>query len=179
MSKKFGIDISVWQRGINFSKAKQEGVEFVVMRGMYGNCKDTEFENNYFKAKQENLCVGVYQWGRAVNPAQAREEAMLLYEHCLRGKQFEFPIFYDVEDSLLMNLGVEQLTEVIKVWAETLENLGYFVGVYMNQSAFNNEVNGKELSNLYTQWRAYWTNENNKPDCDLWQFRWRNKCYKK
>ena len=73
--KKFGIDISVWQKGINLSKAKNEGVKFAILRGMYGNEKDTEFETYYKNAKAIGLDVGVYQWGRAANVAQAREEA--------------------------------------------------------------------------------------------------------
>lgn len=170
MNKKFGVDISVWQKRIDFERLKSEGVEFVIARAMYGNAKDTEFESNYSKAKMSRVPIGCYQWGRASNPAQAREEAQILYEECLKGKQFEYPIYYDVEDSLLMKLGVQELTEVIKAWAEYLEDRGYFVGIYMNQSAFENEVNGKELQNLYSQWRAYWTTENNKPDCDMWQF---------
>ena len=170
MSKKFGVDISGWQKRIDFEKLKAEGVEFVIARAMYGNAKDTEFENNYFKAQSSKMPFGCYQWGRASNPAQAREEAQILYENCLKGKKFEYPIYYDVEDSILMNLGVQELTEVIKAWAEYLEDRGYFVGVYMNQSAFNNEVNGEELQKLYSQWRAYWTTENNKPNCDMWQF---------
>ena len=170
MSKKFGVDISGWQKRIDFEKLKTEGVEFVIARAMYGNAKDTEFENNYYKAQMSKMPFGCYQWGRASNPAQAREEAQILYENCLKGKKFEYPIYYDVEDSILMNLGVQELTEVIKAWAEYLEDRGYFVGVYMNQSAFNNEVNGEELQKLYSQWRAYWTTENNKPNCDMWQF---------
>ena len=170
MNKKFGVDISVWQKRINFETLKSEGVEFVIARAMYGNAKDTEFESNYFKAQSSKMAFGCYQWGRASNPAQAREEAQILYEECLKGKKFEYPIYYDVEDSIMMKLGVQELTEVIKAWAEYLEDRGYFVGVYMNQSAFNNEVNGEELKKLYSQWRAYWTTENNKPECDLWQF---------
>lgn len=170
MNKKFGVDISVWQKRIDFERLKSEGVEFVIARAMYGNAKDTEFESNYSKAKMSSIPIGCYQWGRASNPAQAREEAQILYEECLKGKQFEYPIYYDVEDSILMKLSVQELTEVIKAWSEYLENRGYFVGVYMNQSAFENEVNGKEIEKLYSQWRAYWTTENNKPNCDIWQF---------
>lgn len=169
--KRLGIDISVWQRGISFEKLKNEGVEFAILRAMYANGKDTEFENFYYRAKGVGIKVGAYQWGRAVNPAQAREEAQILYENCLKGKKFEYPIYYDVEDLLMINLSVSQLTEVIKAWAEYLEDRGYYVGVYLNQSAFKNEVNGAELERLYSQWRAYWTTENNKPEnIDMWQF---------
>lgn len=169
--KKFGIDVSVWQRGMDFNKAKNEGVEFVIMRGMYGNAKDTEFDTNYIKAKNVGLGVGVYQWGRAANVAQAREEAQLLIEHCLKGKIFEYPIYYDVEDTILLNKSKNETTEIIKAWAETIENAGYFAGIYMNQNCFENDVNGYELAELYSQWRAKWTTEDRMPNgIQMWQF---------
>lgn len=166
----FGIDISTWQKGMDLNKAKNEGVNFAIIRGMYGNAKDVHFEENYTKAKNAGLGVGCYQWGRAKNEAQAKEEAEILINYCLKGKQFEYPIYYDVEDSILINLSVEELTKVITAWAETLENAGYYVGIYMNQSAFNSEVNGEELAKKYSQWRARWTTKANKPDCQMWQF---------
>ena len=169
--KRFGIDVSVWQRGMDFVRAKNEGVEFVIMRGMYGNAKDTEFDTNYIKAKNAGLGVGVYQWGRAANVAQAREEAQLLVEHCLKGRIFEYPIYYDVEDTILLNKSKNETTEIIKAWAETIENAGYFAGIYMNQSCFENDVNGYELAELYSQWRAKWTTEDRKPiGVQMWQF---------
>ena len=171
MTKIFGIDISVWQRDMDLTKAKKEGVRFSIIRGMYGNAKDTSFENNYKKAKNAGLGVGIYQWGRAANEAQAREEAQLLVEHCLNGKLFEYPVYYDVEDSILLDKGVTETTNIIKAWAETIENAGYFAGVYMNQSCFDTEVLGNELAKLYTQWRAKWTNESKQPtNVAMWQF---------
>lgn len=171
MVKVFGIDISVWQRDMDLNRAKREGVKFAIIRGMYGNAKDTSFENNYKKAKNAGLGVGVYQWGRAANEAQAREEAQLLVEHCLNGKLFEYPIYYDVEDTILLEKGVRETTNIIKAWAEAIENAGYFAGIYMNQSCFDTEVLGSELAKLYSQWRAKWTNEAFQPQkVDMWQF---------
>lgn len=166
----FGIDISTWQNSMDLNQAKNEGVNFAIIRAMYGNAKDVHFESNYTKAKNAGLSVGAYQWGRAKNEAQAKEEAQIMIDYCLKGKQFDYPIYYDVEDSILINLSVEELTKVITAWAETLENAGYYVGVYMNQSAFNNEVKSEELAKKYSQWRARWTTKANKPDCQLWQF---------
>lgn len=168
--QKFGIDISVWQRGMSLESAKNEGVEFVIIRGMYGNAKDVEFENFYEQAKNVGLDVGVYQWGRAVNVAQAREEANLLIDKCLKGKKFEYPIYYDVEDKLILNLGIDEATDIVKAWSEVIEEKGYFAGVYTNQNTFDKEINGKELEKLYTQWRAKWTTINNRPNTPMWQF---------
>lgn len=170
MTKVFGIDISHWQSNMDLNRAKSEGVQFAIIRGMYGNAKDVSFEDLYTKAKNVGLGVGAYQWGRASNVAQAREEAQLFVNYCLKGKQFEYPIYYDVEDSILIKLSVEELTNVIDAWCEVIEANGYFAGIYMNQSCFNNEVKGNELAKKYSQWRAFWTTENKKPVCQMWQF---------
>lgn len=170
MTKVFGIDISVWQRGMKLATAKSEGASFVIIRGMYGNAKDVEFENFYREAKNCGLGVGVYQWGRAANVAQAREEAQLLIEHCLKGKILEYPIYYDVEDKILLDKGVRETSDIVKAWCETIESAGYFAGIYMNQTCFQYEVLGGELAELYSQWRAYWTTEDRKPICQMWQF---------
>ena len=45
--QKWGIDISTWQKGFNFDKAKAEGVEFIILRGAYSNSKDSCFEDFY------------------------------------------------------------------------------------------------------------------------------------
>lgn len=171
MIKKFGIDISYWQRGINISRLKNEKVEFVIVRAMYGNSKDLMFEEFYNQIKSNNIPLGVYQYGLAKNVAQAREEAQALINYCLKNKTFEYPIYYDVEDKILLNLGINETTDIVKAWCETIENAGYFAGIYMNENTYNREVYGSVLSNLYSQWRAKWTVENNKPiNVDMWQF---------
>lgn len=168
--ERFGIDISTWQRNMNLAQAKSEGVEFAIIRGMYGNAKDVHFESLYSKAKAQGLGVGAYQWGRACNVAQAREEAQLFVDNCLRGKQFEYPIYYDVEDNILIRLSVEDLTNVIIAWCDVIEANGYYAGIYMNQSCFNTEVKGSKLASRYTQWRALWSTKNHKPIAQMWQF---------
>lgn len=165
----FGIDISVWQRDINLSQAKAEGVNFTIIRGAYGNQKDTAFETLYQRAKANGLGVGVYWWTRAVNEAQAREEAQILIDNVLRGKQFEYPIYIDVEDSLLQNLGKSKVDSIITSALTTLEKAGYYAGFYMNRNWYNNYCNGASLSKRFTCWLAQWSSAevSNFP---MWQF---------
>lgn len=169
MSKLFGIDISVWQRDINLTQAKAEGVNFTIIRGAYGNQKDTAFETLYQRAKSNGLGVGVYWWTRAVNEAQAREEAQILIDNVLRGKQFEYPIYIDVEDSLLQNLGKAKVDAIITSALTTLEKAGYYAGFYMNRNWYNNYCNGASLSKRFTCWLAQWSSAevSNFP---MWQF---------
>ena len=169
MTKVFGIDISKYQKDMNLNQAKKEGVNFAIIRGMYGNKKDTSFESNYTKAKNAGLGVGVYWWTRAVNEAQAKEEAQILIDTCLKGKQFEYPIYIDVEDKLLSGLGKEKVDAIITSALETLENAGYYAGFYLNYDWYTNKCNGSELAKKYTVWLARWTSkeQNQYP---MWQF---------
>lgn len=165
----FGIDISVWQKDINLSQAKAEGVNFTIIRGAYGNKKDTAFETLYQRAKANGLGVGVYWWTRAVNEAQASEEAQILIDNVLKGKQFEYPIYIDVEDSLLQNLGKAKVDSIITSALTTLEKAGYYAGFYMNRNWYNNYCNGASLSKRFTCWLAQWSSAevSNFP---MWQF---------
>ena len=166
--RKFGIDISVWNKNMNISKAKAEGVEFVIIRGAYGNKKDTAYENNYNKCKSLGLPVGVYWWTRAVNEAQASEEAIALINNCLKGKQFEYPIYIDVEDKLLANLGKSKVDAIITSALTTLEKNGYYAGFYMNKDWYNNKCNGANLAKRFASWIAQWTSQNQ--TYPMWQF---------
>ena len=62
MDKKFGIDVSKWQGEFNFAKAKDEGVEFVILRGAYSTGKDTKFETYYNSCKSLQIPVGAYHY---------------------------------------------------------------------------------------------------------------------
>jgi LysM repeat protein len=166
----FGIDISVHQEGMSIAKAKAEGVKFVIIRGMYGNAKDTEFETHYKNVKAQGLGCGAYQWGRAKNKAQAKEEAELFIKHCLAGKQFDYPIYYDVEDTIMIALSKAQLTEVIETWCNTMESNGYFAGIYMSASTMASETDKAKLMKRYSSWIAAWCKEKDKPTCQMWQF---------
>lgn len=155
--RKFGIDVSKWQgTNFNFSKAKSEdGVEFVILRGAYAFSKDALFEKFYSKCKALNLPVGVYQYSMATTVSQAKEEAEYLYSNVLKGKQFELPIYIDVEDRKQLALAKDSLTEIVKAWCEYLESRGYFVGIYASTWTLMSEVNDAELTG-YSHWVAQW-----------------------
>jgi len=140
--KIFGIDISVYQKGISLSKAKNEGVKFAILRAGYtgyGNgvskAKDTEFETHYKNAKNNGLGVGAYWFSRATTYENGKAEAKYMYENCLKGKQFEYPIYIDVEDGYYQSkAGKTAVTDAIKGFCEYLEAKGYYVGIYANSN---------------------------------------------
>lgn len=171
--KKFGIDVSYVQKGFNFKKAKQEGVEFVIIRGAYSTSKDTQFESHYKKAKEQGFDVGVYLYTKATKESQAIEEAEALYKNCLKGKQFELPIYIDIESSTQKKLSKSTNTAIVKAFCEYLENKGYWVGVYSFKSFFDSYLNDNELQS-YAHWVAQWSTECTYKGKDgvlgMWQF---------
>lgn len=171
--REFGIDVSKWQGNFNFKKAKAEGVKFAILRGASGTSKDSKFETYYKQAKDQKLNVGVYLYTYAKNEAEARVEAEYLFNHCLRGKTFELPIYIDIEDKVQKSLSKAKNTAIVKAFCKTLEAKGYFVGVYASNYFFDTYLNDKELQG-YAHWVAQWSR-----NCDyegktgvlgMWQF---------
>lgn len=133
-----GIDVSQWQGVIDWGKVKTAGTQFALIRAGYGDTLsyprqiDTQFERNYSECKRLGIPVGVYFYCYAMNEAEAKREA----ECCLallKGKQFEFPIFYDVEEYDLFKSG--KTAEVCRAFVKVLEDAGYWVGIYTYRSA--------------------------------------------
>lgn len=52
-----GIDISKWQGDLNFTKVRDEGFDFAIIRAGSGTVADPMFETNYTKAKNSGMNV--------------------------------------------------------------------------------------------------------------------------
>lgn len=156
---KQGIDVSKWQVAINWPEVKLDGVQFAIIRAGIGNTakqKDPYFEANYKNAKAAGIELGAYWYSYAQSVAEAVQEAKACIE-CLKGKQFEYPIYFDVEDKVWYNVEDRKTkTEMCKAFCTTLENAGYFTGVYSFTAFFNAHLDVKELAKLYTIWLADW-----------------------
>lgn len=159
-----GVDISRWQKGIKIGDLKNAGYQFAILRGGYTGYgdlqkyKDECFEDFYSQSRRINFPVGVYYYSCASTENKGIEEANFLYENCLKGKIFEFPVYIDVEDDHRPLKDKKSLTDAIIAFCETLEEKGYFVGVYASLSWFTNHI---ETSRLYpyTKWVACWKKE--------------------
>lgn len=174
-TKTWGIDISRWQGDYNLTQAKAEGVKFVIVKGGGGDdglYKDSQFENNYKKAKNLGLPVGCYWFSKATTIAEAVKEAEYFYNNCLKGKQFELPVYMDVENKSMLNVGKANLTAIIKAFCDYLEEKEAWVGIYSSLSYFSSYMNDKDLQS-YAHWVACWGNSCNYPypnSFGMWQF---------
>lgn len=173
-----GCDISSFQNGISLANVKKDGAEFVIIRGGltgWGSSrvksKDACFEKFYKEAKQIGLPCGCYYYSCADSAKKGEEEAEFLYNNCLKGKQFEFPIYIDVEDEHWQLGKKNGVTDAIIAFCRYLEKKGFFAGVYSSTSWFENSIDTKRLE-AFSKWVADWRGK--KPTFkyngfDMWQ----------
>lgn len=152
-----GINVSAHQNRIDWGKVK---TDFAILRAGYGKLetqKDKQFENNYAGAKAAGIPVGAYWYSYAKTPEEARLEADICLK-VLKDKQFEYPIFYDVEEQTILSLGKEKVSSIIRAFLEEVEKAGYWVGLYMSASPLKIYVSDTILQR-YAIWVAQWSDK--------------------
>lgn len=153
MSK--GLDLSKWNGKVDFTAVKDAGYEFVILRAGYGkeiSQKDPRFEEYYRGARAVGLAVGAYWYSYATTVDGARREAETCLE-VLKGKSFDFPIYYDVEEKKQFSLGKDLLYAIVVKFLHTLEEAGYFAGLYMSKSPLTSYMPAN-IGKRFTLWVA-------------------------
>ncbi len=167
-----GIDVSKYNGSINWSEVKKSGIDFAILRagyGQYENQKDETFENNYAAAKKAGVKLGAYIYSYAKSAEDAKKEAAVFLKW-LKGKQFEMPVYYDVEENSQAKKGKAFVSLLIKNFCSVMENAGYFVGVYANKNWFENYIDD-ECKKRYASWVAQWAKKNTYNGAyGLWQY---------
>lgn len=178
-SGTLGIDVSKYQPSINWSSVKDSGVSFVIIRcGYRGSSTGVLVQDPYFTshikgAKAAGLKVGIYFFTTAVTEAEAIEEASMCAYLC-SGYGINYPVFIDCESSNrpgYNGMGVEQRTQIIKAFCNTIKSAGYTPGVYSNKTWFTEKINASALSG-YKIWLAQYNSAGPtyKGRYDLWQY---------
>lgn len=168
--KIFGIDISTWQKNYPYDKANAEGVEFAILRAGYGRTKDNQFETHYANAKRLGWGVGAY-WYMYATTVEAAEAEAKAFLKAIADKQFEYPIYLDIEDKTVRATGRDNCNAMVRAFGEIIEAAGYYFGVYSNVDWYKNVLSGAELNKDYDWWIASWSKGAPKGiNYGLWQF---------
>lgn len=169
-----GIDVSHWQKGLNLAQAKAEGnLDFVIIKAGDGKgadkgSKDSEFDNFYKQAKDAGLHVGAYYYCRFTDEASCDAEAQHFVK-LLVGKQFDMPVYADIEENSMYALGTEKLTALTVRFCEQIEKAGYFVGIYTSESSFKNRFKTYDIAR-FTFWVARWNKTGPNMTSPMWQY---------
>lgn len=157
-----GVDLSKHNGNIKIEDFKKAGYNFAILRGGYTGygskrpkAKDQKFEDYYAQAKKIGFPVGCYYYSCATSKQGGINEAEFLYENCLKGKQFEYPIYIDIEEERWQKNNKKGVTDAIIGFCETLENKGYYVGIYSSVYWFNTYIDSARIER-YSKWVAAW-----------------------
>lgn len=155
--KKLGIDISKHQGDINLTALKDK-VEFVIIRAGYSNSIDPKFERNYNLCKELGIPVGTYWYSYALNADAAKKEANT-FLNVLKGKQFEYPVYLDMEDAdgwkKKHGYNFDNSKAISETFCSIVEGAGYYTGIYASKSWFDTYLKGLDR---YNKWMAHWSN---------------------
>lgn len=132
-NNKIGIDVSKWQKEINWEAVKNSGIEFAIIRMGYQTDYDGEyvldpyFITNIENAKKVGLPVGVYFYSYAKNVNQALEQAKWVEEN-LKNYEIDLCVAFDWESWNSFNtagMSFNTINKVANTFLDNLEDAGY------------------------------------------------------
>ena len=162
-----GCDVSTWDDYNDWATASQY-VHFTIIRAGYGiGHIDDQYETNYANAKANGVKVGAYWYSYASSTSDAVQEAYSII-NVLQGKQFEWPIYYDIEEQSIFDAGIA--SDISRAFCDVLEANKYYCGIYSSTNAFDNYFDD-DVKTRYTIWLAHWDVEvpTYKGEYDVWQ----------
>ena len=159
---RLGIDVSKWNKTIDWDEVKEAGIEFAIIRCGYRGASsgalvlDPMYEQNIRGAIEAEIPVGVYFFTQAVDEVEAVEEASMVIS-LIEEYDVDYPVFLDSESAggtgRADGLEAEERTRIHKAFLETIAAAGYETGIYGSRNWLKDQVEMKELS-AYKTWLA-------------------------
>lgn len=176
-----GIDVSRFQGKIDWSQVAQDGVTFAFIRVGYRGygekgtlVTDDTAEANIKGANEAGIKTGVYFYTQAITEAEILEEAQLVLD-LIKPYRIDCPVVIDVErtaaeDGRMNALGVQERTQLVKLFCETIAAAGYQPMVYHNLEMGAVLLDVEQLEE-YDKWFAYYKVEMYYPYAyKVWQY---------
>jgi len=183
-AKELGIDVSFYNKGINWPAIKAQGIDFAIIRAGGRGWEtgliydDACFRQNLDGAIAAGIKVGVYFYSTAINAQEAIQEANYVLD-CINGAKLDMPIFFDIEQSgeypygRADRLSKTMRTETVNAFCSTVASKGYRTGIYSSQSFLRNNIANETLL-PHCIWMASYTRYNRLPSYsghyDIWQY---------
>ena len=161
---RIGIDVSEYQKDIDWPKVKAAGVDIAMVRAGYRGyqnatlVKDENFEANMTGAKAAGLDVGVYFFSEAINRKEGEEEAKFVLD-MIKGYDVTQPIvidteyIFEAEDARANDISEDDRTEAVVGFCETIKKAGYTPMVYASRDQFIFYMNIDDIGD-YEFWLA-------------------------
>ncbi|MCD8212290.1 MAG: SH3 domain-containing protein [Oscillospiraceae bacterium] len=165
----YGVDVSAYQKDIDWYRVAQSGVTFAIIRvgyrgyGSSGKLVQDEYAiKNIEGALANGINVGCYFFSTAVNEAEAVEEAKFVV-NIIKNYDITYPVVYDCEGydiSYYRNYGLSNTlrSNMAIAFLDYVESCGYEGMMYSCSSHLNNNAywNTSTLESKYQVWVAHY-----------------------
>lgn len=171
-----GVDVSEWNREIDWDAVAADGVKYAIIRVGYGSDyadqDDRYWERNVSECERLGIPFGVYIYSYAEDVDMAKSEA----DHVLRlidGYDLAYPVYFDMEAAGQLDAtggDSEKLAEIASAFCDKIEDAGYAAGIYANKFWFDNYLTDP----AFDQW-DHWVAEYGTSQChyegdySMWQ----------
>ena len=155
MKEFYGIDVSSNNGTLDFNKIS--GVSFCIMRITRKYGIDSKFEENYKKATDKGLKVGVYRFSYALTVEESKKEAEEVIR-VLNGRHLDFPVFLDLEWEKQMKLNAKKMDSIINAFRDVIITSGYNFGIYTGDYFYKNLISSEIKSKCQDFWIAAYPN---------------------
>lgn len=168
-SGTIGIDVSKFQKSINWQKVKNAGINFAIIRCGYRGygsgvlVEDPMFASHISGAKAAGLRVGVYFFSQAINEAEAVEEASMAVKLANR-YGINMPIAIDSEYAnggrgRADGLSKSDRTRITIAFCNTVASSGHTPMVYASKSWFSDHLSVSQFPGSYRIWVAHYASK--------------------
>lgn len=155
-----GIDVSKYQKNINWEQAKADDINFAIIRGGFGNGNiDPYAHMNCVKCNSLKIPIGIYWFSYAYSEEMCRNEARKAVDFA-RKHLVEYPIYFDFEydshdyaEDHNVKVSRETYVKYVKAFCDTVEAEGYYAGFYVNRDYYL-RFTTQELRDRYDIWLA-------------------------
>lgn len=152
-----GIDVSEWQKTIDWDAVKKEGlVDFVIVRaaafaGKTENRegKDLCWDANTAACERLGIPYGAYIYSYATSVKDAQDEADYILG-LLAGRKIDYPVYLDLEDDSIV--GSDQ-NAIARAFCQRIEAAGYQAGIYASLNWWNKHLTDASLGG-WSRWVA-------------------------
>lgn len=148
------IDVSYWQKGIDYDLVKQAGIQGVIVKISEGTSFEETWWGHVAEAENHGLKWGVYCYSQAATPEEAAEEANeVLY---LLGKRVPpMGVWFDFESRACLN--ADDPTAVCSAFINAINAAGITCGIYASLSTLEDVINVASLADYVPYWVAQYS----------------------
>ena len=156
-----GIDVSGYQKEIDWQKVKDAGIDFAILKIGNINARETDgwytdsyFQRNVTECERLGIPYGVYAYSYAKNAGDAVKGANHIIA-LLKGHNPTLPVYLDLEDDSIKDT---DHAAIAKAFCSTISAAGYAPGIYASAGWFKNILTDPCFSNSgWGIWTAqYW-----------------------